>query len=92
VDAYDVIIIGPGAGGGRSRGISPRPARRSGCSSEVTGFRASRRTGALRPVFVDNRYVSPNLVRRRTERRSSPGSHYFVGGGDEASMARRSTA
>ena len=45
MDAYDVIVIGTGAGGGTlARHLRPR-ASGSSCSSAATGSRASSRTG-----------------------------------------------
>ena len=55
---YDVIIIGTGAGGGRSRTISRRRASGSCCWSAAGGCRGSRRTWSAEDVFVKNRYVS----------------------------------
>ena len=80
MDAYDVIIVGTGAGAARSRATSPRPARRSCCSSAATGCRASRTTGRPDAVFVDNKYVSPDTWYDDKGKSFQPGVHYFVGG------------
>ncbi len=80
-DAYDVIVIGSGAGGGtlvhrlaavrqadppaRARRLAPSRAAELACAEDV---------------FVENRYVSPETWYDADGKAFQPQVHYFVGG------------
>ena len=78
--AYDVIIVGSGAGGGTlARHLAPSGKRilileRGGwLPREPENWQTS-------DVFVDNRYISPDTWFDRTGQAFQPQVHYFVGG------------
>ena len=80
MDAYDVIIIGTGAGGGTlARHLAPR-ASASCCSSAATGCRASRRTGRTRTCSWTTATSRPDTWYDASGKPFQPGVHYFVGG------------
>lgn len=77
---YDVIIIGSGAGGGTlARKLAPSGKRilileRGGwLKREIENWDAE-------SVFVDNRYISPDLWMDQKGKGFQPQVHYFVGG------------
>ncbi len=79
-DAYDVIIIGSGAGGGTlARQLAPSGKRillleRGGwLTREPANWSAAE-------VFVDNRYVSPDTWYDGAGKPFQPQVHYYVGG------------
>ena len=72
MSAYDVIVIGSGAGGGTLAQASRRRGSASCCSSGATGCRASRRTGR-RATCSSTTATCPRT--RGTTPRASPSSH-----------------
>jgi choline dehydrogenase-like flavoprotein len=80
MDAYDVIIIGSGAGGGTlARHLAPSGKRI--LVLERGGWLAREpQNWSAGDVFVDNRYVSPDTWYDDTGRAFQPQVHYFVGG------------
>src|SRR6186713_765725 len=81
MDAYDVIIIGTGAGGGTlAHHLAP-----SGKSilllERGDWLRREPQNWSAADVFVDNRYVSPDTwYDGETAKAFQPQIHYFVGG------------
>jgi choline dehydrogenase-like flavoprotein len=80
MDAYDVIIIGTGAGGGTlARHLAP-----SGKSilllERGDWLPRELENWLTEAVFVDNRYVSPETWYDQSGQPFQPGVHYFVGG------------
>jgi choline dehydrogenase-like flavoprotein len=80
MDAYDVIIIGTGAGGGTlARHLAPSGKkillleRGDWLPREPANWQAQ-------DVFVDNRYVSPDIWYGPDGKPFQPQVHYFVGG------------
>src|SRR5262249_37541743 len=80
MDAYDVIIIGTGAGGGTlARHLAPSGKRilllerGDWLPREPQNWLAER-------VVMDNRYVSADTCRAGTANPFQPQIHYFVGG------------
>src|SRR6478609_2166892 len=80
MDAYDVIIVGTGAGGGTlARHLSPSGKRI--LLLERGGWLPREPQNWLaQDVFVDNRYVSPDTWYDAGGKPFQPGVHYFVGG------------
>jgi choline dehydrogenase-like flavoprotein len=80
MDSYDVIIIGTGAGGGTlSRQLAPSGKRI--LLLERGGWLPRELENWLtESVFVDNRYVSPDIWHDSDGRAFQPGVHYYVGG------------
>ena len=77
--AYDIIIIGSGAGGGTLAHELPRPARRSCSSSAATSSRRKIRTGTRRRCGSTSlSHHGAWLDERGQEFR--PYTHYCVGG------------
>lgn len=77
---YDVIIIGSGAGGGTLvRHLAP-----SGKSilllERGDWMRREPENWSAEEVFVNNRYVSPDIWHDKHGKLFQPGVHYFVGG------------
>src|SRR5689334_715294 len=77
---YDVVIIGSGAGGGTlARELAP-----TGKSILILERGDWLKREALnwdaKAVFVDNRYISPDVWYDATGRAFQPQVHYFVGG------------
>ena len=80
MDAYDVIIVGTGAGGGTlARHLAPSGKkillleRGDWLPRELANWLAQ-------DVFVDNRYVSPDTWYDLSGKPFQPQVHYFVGG------------
>ena len=80
MDAYDVIIIGTGAGGGTlARSLAPSGKRilllerGDWLPREPANWQAQ-------DVFVDNRYISPDTWYDEKGAPFQPQVHYFVGG------------
>ena len=81
MDAYDVIIIGTGAGGGTlARHLAPSGQADPAARARRLAAARARRTGRPTTVFVDNRYVSPDTWYDDKGKPFQPGVHYFVGG------------
>jgi choline dehydrogenase-like flavoprotein len=80
MDAYDVIIIGTGAGGGTlARHLAPSGKRI--LLLERGDWLPRELENWLTPaVFVENRYVSPETWYDDNGKPFQPGVHYFVGG------------
>ena len=80
-DAYDVIIVGTGAGGGTlARQLAPS-GKRILLLERGDWLPREPQNWLAQDVFVDNRYVSPgHVVRRATGKPFQPQVHYFVGG------------
>jgi len=80
VDAYDVIIIGTGAGGGTlARHLAPS-GKRILLLERGDWLPREHENWLTEAVFVDNRYVSPDTWYDASGRPFQPGVHYFVGG------------
>ena len=81
MDAYDVIIIGTGAGGGTlARHLAPSGQADPAARARRLAAARARRTGGTQDVFVDNRYVSPDTWYDEKGKPFQPQIHYFVGG------------
>jgi choline dehydrogenase-like flavoprotein len=80
VDAYDVIIIGSGAGGGTlARHLAP--SGKKILLLERGGWLPREPQNWLaQDVFVDNRYISPDTWYDAEGKPFQPQVHYFVGG------------
>ncbi len=79
-DAYDVIIIGTGAGGG-TLALSLAPSGKRILLLERGGWLPrEKQNWNDEEVFVDNRYVSKETWFDRSGAPFQPGLHYFVGG------------
>ena len=80
MDAYDVIIIGTGAGGGTlARHLAPS-GKRILLLERGDWLPRELENWLTEAVFVDNRYVSPDTWYDATGKPFQPGVHYFVGG------------
>ena len=80
MDAYDVIIIGTGAGGGTlARHLAPS-GKRILLLERGDWLPREPQNWSDRDVFVDNRYVSPDTWYDAGGKPFQPGVHYFVGG------------
>ena len=80
MDAYDVIIIGTGAGGGTlARHLAPS-GKRILLLERGDWLRREPENWSTQSVFVDNRYVSPDTWYDSGGKVFQPGVHYFVGG------------
>ena len=80
MDAYDVIIIGSGAGGGTlARHLAPS-GKRILVLERGDWLRREPQNWSAGDVFVDNRYVSPDTWYDGDGRVFQPQVHYFVGG------------
>ena len=78
--AYDVIIIGTGAGGGTlARHLAPS-GKRILLLERGDWLRREPENWSTEAVFVDNRYVSPDTWYDEQGKSFQPGVHYFVGG------------
>jgi choline dehydrogenase-like flavoprotein len=80
MDAYDVIIVGTGAGGGTlARHLAP--SGKKILLLERGGWLPREPANWLaQDVFVDNRYISPDTWYDSKGRAFQPQVHYFVGG------------
>jgi choline dehydrogenase-like flavoprotein len=80
MDAYDVIIIGTGAGGGTlARHLAPS-GKKVLLLERGDWLRREPENWSTEAVFVDNRYVSPDTWYDSAGKAFQPGVHYFVGG------------
>jgi choline dehydrogenase-like flavoprotein len=80
VDAYDVIIVGTGAGGGTlARHLAPS-GKRILLLERGDWLPREPHNWSDQDVFVDNRYVSPETWYDASGKPFQPGVHYFVGG------------
>ncbi len=80
MDAYDVIIIGTGAGGGTlARQLAPS-GKRVLLLERGDWLPREPENWIARNVFVDNRYVSPDTWYDPSGNAFQPQIHYFVGG------------
>ena len=77
---YDIIIIGSGAGGGTlARHLAP--SGKSILLLERGGWmKREPENWSAEEVFVNNRYVSPDIWHDKHGKPFQPGVHYFVGG------------
>ena len=79
-NAYDVIIIGTGAGGG-TLALDLAPLGKSILLLERGGWLPREKENwSAESVFVDNRYVSKETWLDKEGKPFQPGIHYFVGG------------
>jgi choline dehydrogenase-like flavoprotein len=80
MDAYDIIIVGTGAGGGTlARHLAPS-GKRILLLERGDWLPRELENWVTQAVFVDNRYVSPDTWYDRDGKPFQPGVHYFVGG------------
>jgi choline dehydrogenase-like flavoprotein len=80
MEAYDVIIIGTGAGGGTlARHLAPS-GKKVLLLERGDWLRREPENWSTEAVFVDNRYVSPDTWYDGGGKPFQPGVHYFVGG------------
>ena len=80
MDAYDVIIIGTGAGGGTlARHLAPS-GKRILLLERGDWLPREPANWLAQDVFVDNRYVSPDTWWDEHGTPFQPQVHYFVGG------------
>jgi choline dehydrogenase-like flavoprotein len=80
MDAYDVIIIGTGAGGGTlARHLAPS-GKRILLLERGDWLPREPSNWLAQDVFVDNRYVSPDTWYDEKGKAFQPQVHYFVGG------------
>ncbi|HEV8462574.1 MAG TPA: GMC family oxidoreductase [Gaiellaceae bacterium] len=80
MDAYDVIIIGTGAGGGTlARHLAPS-GKRVLLLERGDWLPREPSNWLAQDVFVDNRYVSPDTWYDGNGKPFQPQVHYFVGG------------
>jgi choline dehydrogenase-like flavoprotein len=80
MDAYDVIIIGTGAGGGTlARHLAPS-GKRILLLERGDWLPREPANWLAQDVFVDNRYVSPDTWYDEKGKPFQPQIHYFVGG------------
>ena len=80
MDAYDVIIIGTGAGGGTlARHLAPS-GKRILLLERGDWLTREPQNWSDQDVFVDNRYVSPETWYDAGGNPFQPGVHYYVGG------------
>ena len=80
MDAYDVIIVGTGAGGGTlARHLAPS-GKRILLLERGDWLPREPQNWLAQDVFVDNRYVSPDTWYDAKGKPFQPQIHYFVGG------------
>src|SRR4249919_2123076 len=80
MDAYDVIIIGTGAGGGMLAPHLAPSGKRILLLERGDWLPREPQNWSSQDVFVDNRYVSPDTWYDGDGKPFQPGVHYFVGG------------
>jgi choline dehydrogenase-like flavoprotein len=77
---YDVIIIGSGAGGGTLvRHLAPS-GKRILLLERGDWLKREPENWSAEEVFVNNRYVSPDIWHDKHGKAFQPGVHYYVGG------------
>jgi choline dehydrogenase-like flavoprotein len=80
VDSYDLIVIGTGAGGGTlARHLAPS-GKRILLLERGDWLTREPQNWSAAEVFVDNRYVSPDIWYDSAGRPFQPQVHYYVGG------------
>jgi choline dehydrogenase-like flavoprotein len=80
VDAYDVVIVGTGAGGGTlARRLAPS-GKRILLLERGDWLRREPANWSVHDVFVDNRYISEDTWYDSQGKPFQPQIHYFVGG------------
>ena len=79
-DHYDVIVIGTGAGGARSRTPSPQSGKQILLLERGDFLPRETENWDPAPVFVDGRYISPDTWFDADGTPFQPQVHYFVGG------------
>jgi choline dehydrogenase-like flavoprotein len=80
MDAYDVIIIGTGAGGGTlARHLAPS-GKRILLLERGDWLPREQQNWSVQDVFVENRYISPDTWYDEQGTAFQPQIHYFVGG------------
>jgi choline dehydrogenase-like flavoprotein len=80
MDAYDVIVIGSGAGGGTlTRALAPS-GKRILLLERGDWLAREPQNWSAAEVFVDNRYISPDTWHDERGRPFQPQVHYCVGG------------
>src|SRR6187455_1408131 len=80
MDAYDVVIIGTGAGGGTlARHLAPS-GKRILLLERGDWLPRELQNWLARDVFVENRYISPDTWYDEHGKPFQPQVHYFVGG------------
>jgi choline dehydrogenase-like flavoprotein len=78
--AYDVIIVGTGAGGGTlARHLAPS-GKRILLLERGEWLRREPQNWSTADVFIDNRYISPDTWYDAKGKAFQPQIHYFVGG------------
>jgi choline dehydrogenase-like flavoprotein len=77
---YDVIIIGSGAGGGTLACHLAPSGKRILLLERGGWLMREPKNWSAEAVFVENRYVSPEIWYDETDRPFQPQVHYFVGG------------
>jgi choline dehydrogenase-like flavoprotein len=80
VNAYDVIVIGSGAGGGTLVNRLASSGKRILLLERGDWLRREPQNWSAHDVFVDNRYVSADTWYDGDEKPFQPQVHYFVGG------------
>ena len=77
---FDVIIIGSGAGGGTLACHLAPSGKRILLLERGDWLKREPENWITEEVFVNNRYVSPDIWRDKNGKPFQPGVHYFVGG------------
>ncbi|MEX0643197.1 MAG: GMC family oxidoreductase [Pirellulales bacterium] len=77
---YDVIIIGSGAGGGTLACHLAPSGKRILLLERGDWLRREPENWITEEVFINNRYVSPDIWHDKNGKPFQPGVHYFVGG------------
>jgi choline dehydrogenase-like flavoprotein len=80
MDAYDVIVVGTGAGGGTlARRLAPS-GKRILLLERGDWLPREPQNWSTADVFIDNRYISPDTWYDASGKAFQPQVHYFVGG------------
>ena len=80
MDAYDVIVVGTGAGGGTlARRLAPS-GKRILLLERGDWLPREPQNWSTADVFIDNRYISPDTWYDARGKAFQPQVHYFVGG------------